>query len=281
MSLRLAFTAVILCFILACEEHAIPGSSFTDTGLEYKILYLGDEEERPQRGEVVKFYWRVENEGGGHLRSGVQSVVYEGIKDTGFQEILSKLFIGDSAVFMADSAVAAAQNIPLKTAVSPLHIKPFALADTLEEKYESKLPGITAGVKNKSDRAFYGVLDTLLKKPVKEMNGMFMFLIRTQTSVPITPGSEVTLEYEGFLLNGKKIDSTVDRNDPFRFFAGDPEQLIPGLNMAVQAMSEGDEVVLVIPPHLAFGKGSGAGIVPPQSTVVYRVLVLNVKNKNV
>lgn len=278
MKNRLYFMVLMMWAITSCTKHNIPGSSFTPSGLEYKILFLGDETEKPQKGETVKVNWQLLNKFGKHAQSGVLSVEYTGEQDAGFQEVLSNLYIGDSAVFIADSGAVAEFNIRLPRNNMAVTVKPFAVADTVEERYESQFPGITAGVKSKADRAFFEVLDTLKNKPVKEINGMYMFMIRTQTGPGIKTGDEVKLHYEGFLLNGKKMDSTFDRGEVFWYFAGDPDQLIEGVNTAVSTMKAGDEAVLVIPPHMAFGSGWGSGIVPPQSTVVYYVKVVNVKS---
>ena len=275
-----AFGITCLLWLAACTGHNIPGSSFTPSGLEYKILYLGDEQEKPRKGDIVKINWQLLNKFGKHARSGVLSLEYSGREDAGFQELISKLYIGDSAVFMADSTSAALLHITLPQNQMRLTVKPFAVADTLEERYESHFPGITSGVQTTGDRACYRVFDTLMNKPAREMDGMYIFSVRAGTGTAIQTGRQVTLHYEGFLLNGKKIDSTIDRDEPFVFFAGDPDQLIPGITQALSCMKKGDETVLVIPPHLAFGNGSGSGIVPPQSTVIYYIKVEDVKLNN-
>lgn len=242
------------------------------------MLYLGDEHEKPQKGDIVKVNWQLLNEFGKHAQSGVLSLSFSGRKDAGFQELISMMYIGDSAIFVADSATAAVYNINLSNNKMRITVKPFAIVDTLEERYEARLPGITAGVKNPEDQHYYRVLDTLINKPVTEINGLYFFSVRTGTGKAIKSGREVTLHFEGYLLNGKKIDSTIDREEPFVYFAGDPDQLIKGITRAVSGMRTGDEAVLVIPPHLAFGNGSGSEIVPPQSTVIYYVKVMDVKS---
>ena len=62
------------------------------------------------------------------------------------------------------------------------------------------------------------------------------------------------------------------------FQLGKPDQVIRGIEIALHHMRPGGEVRLVIPYYLAFGpEGSSTGIVPPYTTVVYRVKLLSAK----
>lgn len=66
-------------------------------------------------------------------------------------------------------------------------------------------------------------------------------------------GDIVTIHYTGTLPDGKKFDSTKDRNKPLRFRVG-AEEVIQGLDMAVSQLSEGERAKVIIPYHLAYGE---------------------------
>jgi FKBP-type peptidyl-prolyl cis-trans isomerase FkpA len=71
-------------------------------------------------------------------------------------------------------------------------------------------------------------------------------------------GNRVTVHYSGWLENGAKFDSSLDRNDPFRFSLG-RGQVIQGWDLGVAGMKVGGKRKLTIPSHLGYG-ARGAGV---------------------
>ncbi|MBI1175888.1 FKBP-type peptidyl-prolyl cis-trans isomerase [bacterium] len=88
-------------------------------------------------------------------------------------------------------------------------------------------------------------------------------------------GKTVTVHYTGWLTDGTKFDSSVDRDDPFVFVLG-AGQVIAGWDQGVATMREGDKVKLTIPHHLAYGEGGYPGAIPPRATLVFEVELLKV-----
>lgn len=89
-------------------------------------------------------------------------------------------------------------------------------------------------------------------------------------------GQRVTVHYTGWLTNGSKFDSSLDRNDPFDFPLG-RGHVIPGWDEGVAGMKVGGKRKLTIPPHLGYGAHGAGGVIPPNATLVFEVELLAVR----
>lgn len=92
----------------------------------------------------------------------------------------------------------------------------------------------------------------------------------------VASGKTVTVHYTGWLTNGKKFDSSVDRNTPFKFILG-VGQVIQGWDKGVAGMKVGGKRRLTIPSNLAYGDRGAGGTIPPKATLVFEVELLKVE----
>lgn len=88
-------------------------------------------------------------------------------------------------------------------------------------------------------------------------------------------GELVTVHYTGWLTTGEKFDSSVDRDEPFRFVLG-ARQVIAGWDQGVATMQIGDKVRLTLPPELAYGEHGYPGAIPPNATLIFEVELLGI-----
>ena len=85
----------------------------------------------------------------------------------------------------------------------------------------------------------------------------------------------VKVHYQGFLIDGTKFDSSVDRGTPITFPLN---QVIPGWTEGVQLMSVGSKYKFYVPYALGYGeKGAGNGAIPGFSTLIFEVELLGIK----
>jgi FKBP-type peptidyl-prolyl cis-trans isomerase FkpA len=104
-----------------------------------------------------------------------------------------------------------------------------------------------------------------------------MKIEKITTGIGPTPkqGDTVVVHYTGWLTDGVKFDSSVDRGDPFEFVLG-TGQVIAGWDQGVAAMRTGDKVRLTIPPELAYGAAGYPGAIPPNATLIFEVELLSI-----
>ena len=84
---------------------------------------------------------------------------------------------------------------------------------------------------------------------------------------------QVRCHYEGTLIDGTLFDSSIQRGEPAVFGVN---QVIPGWVEALQLMSEGAKWKLYIPSDLAYGARGAGEMIPPHSTLVFEVELLEV-----
>jgi FKBP-type peptidyl-prolyl cis-trans isomerase FkpA len=89
-------------------------------------------------------------------------------------------------------------------------------------------------------------------------------------------GHQVTVHYTGWLENGTKFDSSLDRRDPFKFVLG-AGAVIRGWDEGVEGMKVGGKRRLTIPASLGYGARGAGGVIPPNATLIFEVELLGVK----
>lgn len=88
-------------------------------------------------------------------------------------------------------------------------------------------------------------------------------------------GKEITVHYTGYLTDGTKFDSSVDRKQPLSIVLG-VGQVIKGWDEGIVGMKVGGKRTLTIPPELGYGSRAVGGVIPANATLVFEVELLKV-----
>ena len=100
--------------------------------------------------------------------------------------------------------------------------------------------------------------------------------LNSTTGASPKAGDTVVVHYTGWLTDGMKFDSSVDRDDPFAFVLG-AGQVIQGWDEGVATLKVGEKARLTIPPEKAYGPDGYPGAIPPNATLIFEVELLSIE----
>jgi FKBP-type peptidyl-prolyl cis-trans isomerase len=113
-------------------------------------------------------------------------------------------------------------------------------------------------------------------KPTVTPTGLKYYVLKMGTGPTAAKGSQVQVHYTGWLTNGKKFDSSLDRGEPIDFKLG-AGMVIKGWDEGVAGMKVGEKRQLQIPAKLGYGERGAGGVIPPNADLIFDVELVAVK----
>jgi peptidylprolyl isomerase len=162
-----------------------------------------------------------------------------------------KIFSALLPAALAVASLHAQTTTPSTTAPKPIHKSATTTAASTAIKLPANIPVVR------------GIPKTLVKIELKYIDA------RLGTGELAKPGWKYTVHYTGWLYDGKKFDSSVDRGTPLDFTQG-AHRVIPGWDQGFTGMHVGGKRRLFIPYQLAYGE-RGSGPIPPKSDLIFDI----------
>jgi FKBP-type peptidyl-prolyl cis-trans isomerase FkpA len=113
-------------------------------------------------------------------------------------------------------------------------------------------------------------------KPKTTASDVEYWDIKVGSGKTAVDGKKLTMHYTGWLTNGKKFDSSYDRDQPFEFVLG-ARQVIKGWDEGVAGMKVGGKRQLKIPAAAGYGSRGAPPVIPPNAVLIFDVELVDVK----
>ena len=280
----------MLLLLGSCTSDPHPGYRDLGKGTYLRLLALGDGERVPSDSDRITLALRIGpvNSGAGSVFSGDRGLVLSDIAGTGLGNAVAQLHMGDSA-----SILGLCRDLPWSgldlthlrpvsdTLLIDVHIRVCSIRDPAQVRAEeSRFQGWKADQEADERRVLLAYLGEHEIDTISYWgSGMYVQVADSGVGPHARSGDAVTVAYVGRFLDGRVFDDNHGPDGPLHFRLGDPDQVIRGLEMGLYALGKGGRGTLIVPSALAFGhKGSALGIVPPFTTVVYEIELLDLEH---
>lgn len=287
--------STMLMSLLSCNKSEFEGYTKADNGLHYKFFSHDENGLKPTEGDGIGFKYTFTLKSNDSLLVSSAMVSQDGSGITKFimpkssfvgsiEDALMMMSVNDSASF-----IVRADSFYLKTNrqnAVPAYVKPHdhiqvniklveikTKAELAENQKQQQAEMAKRAEAEKSILDKYLVDHNITTAP----NPSGLIFIETQKGKGKEhpkATDEVTVHYTGTFLDGTKFDSSIDRGEPATFPLN---RVIPGWTEAIQLMTKGSKAKLLIPSSLGYGAGSADSRIPPFSTLLFEVELLDFK----
>lgn len=209
-----------------------------------------------------------------------QAIDYEigsGQLGFGFDAAMTQMKEGGKAVFIIPFNLAFGEKgvqgyiAPYSTIVYEVEL--LSVMSKAEQEAKQKKLAEEMAAKEKVGIDEYLLKNKITTEPTE--TGLYYVVETEGTGKQAVAGKKVKVHYTGYLLDGTKFDSSVDRGQPFEFNLGQ-NQVIEGWDEGIALMKEGGKAKLIIPSKLGYGMRGAGGSIPANATLVFEVELIEV-----
>ncbi len=246
------------------DSHLDKSQTTTESGLHYTEIERGDGP-APEPGDIVTIHYIAWLEDGTELDNS-----YDTGQPASFilgQEMVIKGW--DEGIAMMKQGGKAELVVPPELALGETGSGDGMVPPNATLVFEIELISVQGGAPEAPttvEEADYMTTDSGLK---------YHDFVVGEGASPET-GQSVTVHYTGWLEDGTKFDSSLDRGQPFTFTIG-MGQVIAGWDEGVATMKVGGKRQLVIPSELGYGEQGAGSVIPPNATLIFEVELLGVR----
>lgn len=284
--LTLIFTSALL-LILSCGRK----DGYKESGgLLYKRIYQSADTQKVKFGDylVMRLAYYAPNDSllfdsreiAGDYRMRLAKPSYPG--GGSIEDALMSMHRGDSASFKidAESFFGKTRNVELpdylqKGDLLRFEIRLIDIQDESALQHERELFNQRMLQQEQGLLADYVAKNMPDIKPTTE--GVYIKTIKSTSGRVPLQGQTLTIHFESLFINGELFESTYRRKKPFSFVLG-AEQAIPGLEVALAQMHQGEKVQILVPSNLAYGAQGFGKKIPPYSPLIFNVELLLISN---
>ena len=286
--------SAILVGLVSCNSSKFEGYTKAENGLHYKFYTHDEAGAKPSEGDGIAFKYIFKLKSNDSVLVNSSLVSQDGSGVTKFilpkssfvgslEDAMMMMCKNDSASFIvsADSfymKTQKAKELPpfmkpgdfLVVEMKMVDIKSKAELAANQKMQEEEMAKMAGGEKPLMEKY---LTDNKITTTPTASGLIYIETIKGKGTLAKV-GDEVTVQYRGTTLDGKEFDSSYGRPDPFKFIVGQ-QQVIPGWDEALQLMAKGGKAKIVLPSSIAYG-ARGAGPIPPFSTLVFELELVNI-----
>lgn len=281
----------VICTLLGCKRP-FPGYTELDADAFYRIHFIGDGEKKIENGDRVHFRVECKDMNENSLYSSGED--YDISKSTflihsaksKISQVLCLLHEGDSATFLLKRDHVVIDSLS--------NLKELSKTDLIKVDVKITKVYTPEGYKKEQERKAWlkdremneqiDLISYLSSNKIDHRNfydGMYYTEIRRGRGERAQTGDLIAINYRGYFLDGTLFDDTYASGEPFIFYLGDPEQVIPGFDTGLRRMRAKSKGKFIIPSQVGFGeKGSSTGIVQPFTSLIYEVELISLNDQN-
>lgn len=279
-SLPLFLGCCLLLIGQACQD-TYPGYDSVKGEGHYRMEDIGESSKRPKTGDHLKLrIWSVD-------KDSARLVLYEADVAKGYQNswwrILKRLSPGDSASLILPpgqgpekregwlATISKEDTLRLSILLQDLYTEEEWKAHLEKEQWK------TDEEMNEQIRLSAYLKENQVDAETR-IGGMYYLPVSEGKGRIVQAGDHVSVHYRSMYLDSTEFDNSREAGTPLEFILGKPDQVLPGFELGIRKMRVGGKAVFILPSQLGYGEfGSTTGLVPPYTTLIYEVELIQVK----